>query len=698
MPRGNGITLWIIASWLLASLLSSSAKPLVIGYERFYADKPSAEGGRLLFNELGCANCHEVDTGLPAYPGPKLEGLQLRLNADWIRQFLEAPQATKPGSTMPDLQLRKQEIEAILHYLASLKTKKVPKAFKFVNSERGMALYHQIGCVACHDPGPDFLSPAGKPDFNDFSYPAISLDKLEDKYDISSLSDFLYNSHTQRPAGRMPQFTLDREDGGDIAAYLLNYQNGDSEEYPRREPFEPDPSLANIGRMVVESKNCQACHQLTDTELASNPRLPISKEFQDLTQLSGHPQYDLDENQQTSIAAYLRQQDASGPAVTHQLEALNCYACHEQDGRGGADEARQVYFTGDAELGLAGRLPPPLNQLTAKLKKEWFKGALEGDKKVRPYLHTQMPNFGESIHPLIELIPEDKEQSEVSPGREMEWLASGQKLLGTTGGLGCITCHDWGEHKSLGIQALDISISTDRLRPDWFKQYLIDPSKTHKDTLMPSFWPQGQASNRDILNGDTHKQISAIYDFIASGSGIPKGFPSTLTGAYEMIPAGKPVVQRMFVDEVGTHVLVVGYPEGIHLAFNTESGQPALMWKGRFIDGYSTWYSRFPEFEKPLGQELVSWAKPRKSPQASFKGYRLDSEGRPEFILQYKDAEILEQFIPQKEGQEATGMLRVISYSGLGQLNDERLTHPSDVSKTELKDNDPMVRTFLYQW
>ena len=34
------------------------AEPLVVGFDRFHAVEPAAEGGRLLFNELGCANCH----------------------------------------------------------------------------------------------------------------------------------------------------------------------------------------------------------------------------------------------------------------------------------------------------------------------------------------------------------------------------------------------------------------------------------------------------------------------------------------------------------------------------------------------------------------------------------------------------------------------------------------------------------------
>jgi hypothetical protein len=36
----------------------AQAEPLVIGYERFHSETPSAVGGAILFSELGCANCH----------------------------------------------------------------------------------------------------------------------------------------------------------------------------------------------------------------------------------------------------------------------------------------------------------------------------------------------------------------------------------------------------------------------------------------------------------------------------------------------------------------------------------------------------------------------------------------------------------------------------------------------------------------
>ena len=75
----------------LLSILGASAEPWVAGFERFHAASPDAAGGRLLYNELGCVNCHGGDTGLPARRGPDLTGVTTRAGAQWLRAFIADP-------------------------------------------------------------------------------------------------------------------------------------------------------------------------------------------------------------------------------------------------------------------------------------------------------------------------------------------------------------------------------------------------------------------------------------------------------------------------------------------------------------------------------------------------------------------------------------------------------------------------------
>ena len=84
----------LIGSMSLVSVLPVlCGEPLVVAFDRFHAKQPTAEGGRLLFNELGCANCHGGDTGLPARRGPNLMDVTQRVQAGWLRAFLTDPAA-----------------------------------------------------------------------------------------------------------------------------------------------------------------------------------------------------------------------------------------------------------------------------------------------------------------------------------------------------------------------------------------------------------------------------------------------------------------------------------------------------------------------------------------------------------------------------------------------------------------------------
>ena len=598
---------------------------------------------------------------------------------------------------MPNLHLRDGEVEAVIHYLASRAPEKpVGKAFKFVNAERGMALYHDFGCAACHEPSSDFYPAEGKPDPKSFTYPHVPLPDLKRKYDIDSLSAFLYNAHLYRPHGRMPQFKLDREDGGDIAAHLLDFQNGDASYYTPIPTFLSNESLASIGKIVVKTRNCVACHNISSTKELTPTVYSISPNIS-LDGLKNHPDYSLSEGQVHSIELFLNtSQTGETPALSH-LQALNCMACHDRDGSGGPDSARRVYFSGDHDLGDSGRYPPPLTEVGRKLQPEWMNGVLNGKNNIRPYLNVQMPVFGRSVQSLASVLAkDDQSRSKINfpPGH----AKAGQKLLGTQGGLNCITCHNWGERRSLGIRALDLSNMTERLTLDWLHDYLINPAAYRSNTLMPAFWPNGIASNQEILKGHTRAQIASIYEFANNGTGIPEGFPDQNSNEFEIIPTDRPVIQRSFMEGIGAHAILVGFPESIHLAFDGQSGEPALLWKGRFFDAYRTWYSRFPEFEKPLGSDLIFWQPSEFAGQRKYRGYRVDSAGIPEFILSLEGADLFERYIPTTDASGTPGMQRVIRYTRERQLTDPRLRHPDSVTTIELNDSDPMTRRFIYQW
>jgi hypothetical protein len=260
-----------------------------------------------------------------------------------------------------------------------------------------------------------------------------------------------------------------------------------------------------------------------------------------------------------------------------------------------------------------------------------------------------MPRFGKVVDSFPELLASaDTRPEKILPDGNPE---QGRKLLGVVGGNGCITCHTWEKRPSLGIQALDLSSMAARYQPAWLRDYLVNPAASRPGTLMPSFWPNGVAANQSILGGDTDLQIASLLAFSAARSGEPEGFPSSVAGEFELLPKDRPLIQRTFLEPAGTHAVLVGFPAGIHLAYNGLTAQPMMVWKGRFFDAYHTWFTRSAPFENPLGEVLGKWtAYPvpagRGAEGVRFRGYRLDASGVPTFLSERNGVRVEERFEP----------------------------------------------------
>lgn len=673
------------------------AEPLVVGYSRFHADKPSADGGRVLYNELGCANCHKTRTELPVRQGPEIRGIAGRIRADWIRLFLISPEKAHPGSNMPALLGQNtDDAEAVVHYLCSLKPKSTAKLKvpPHVNAVRGEALFHTTGCVACHQASDSFVPDDGIPKTAEHSHPSNAFPQIVDKYSLASLSTFLLDPLQVRPDGRMPRILLEETEAADIAGYLLGFGGSDGKTAPGLEGFLADSVLAKRGEAVVRKARCAACHELPG-EVAAAPVVLSRSEGGCLSENapSHVPGYFLNKNQREALSMYLGGRtevlsDARKAALT--VQSLNCAACHERDGIGGPDVGRKAYFSGDHNLGDTGRYPPPLTAVGRKLQPEWFEKVLEGGNRVRPYLKTRMPVYGVATAGVARLFEAaDKRAEEPLPGGDD---TAGRKLLGTQGGMGCITCHRWGERAALGIQALDLSNLGQRIKPEWLREYLIDPAAYRPGTLMPAFWPGGQSTNAGILGGSTAQQVASIYSFAKSSNGAPEGFPEIDGGQFELVPKEKPIVQRTFLKEVGTHAVLVGFPTGVHLAVDGKNGRPALLWKGRFFDAYTTWFSRFAPFETPLSENIVRWpVGTAHETSVQFNGYRLDTNGVPSFLYLVSGGSVEDRF----EGVE-NGVLRRIKWSE--GAPEPQVTHPDEVIVKEELPVKPGQRRFTYLW
>jgi cytochrome c2 len=454
-----------------------------------------------------------------------------------------------------------------------------------------------------------------------------------------------------------------------------------------------DPAKAARGRELFASLGCAACHELTPGErLASGLKAPplgslaASKSGGCLaTPRAGVPRFALSTSQEAALRdAVAGAASPVGPAeagagVLHRMTALNCLACHVRDGFGGPSEARADYFTtvDNADLGDEGRIPPHLNRVGDKLRKEWVRKVLLQKGAVRPYIATRMPQFGASV---VGTLPDAFEKADASPSSPAPSPSAqdakfGRQLVGT-GGVSCIACHMFGGHKSLGIPAIDLTTVPERLKREWFVRYLPDPAALRPGTRMPSFWPEGKAANRDILGGSTQRQLEAIWAYLSEGKGakLPEGL---IPVEIELTPATEPLVYRHFIEGAGSRAIAVGYPEKAHLAWDANNLRLALIWHGKFMDAGKHRRDRGAGYEGPLGDDLLKL--PDGAPFAALpaltrpwpgdagkaagyqmKGYRLDEHRRPIFLYTFDGISVEDHPVPVPREPEP-GFVRRLS-------------------------------------
>jgi len=209
---------------LPALVFAADVPPRVAGFERFYAaEGDSVAAGQLFLGELNCTSCHQADAALASVvqkkQAPVLDTVCSRVKPQYLLKFLADPQAAKPGTTMPNVLSavpeaeRAKVAEAIVHFLAT--TGKVTHTNPMrQHVSRGEALFHAIGCLACHDPRKE---PAVQP-----LPTSIVLGTPSRKYTLPGLMQFLENPLAVRPGGRMPHLNLTKNDARDIASFLLN--------------------------------------------------------------------------------------------------------------------------------------------------------------------------------------------------------------------------------------------------------------------------------------------------------------------------------------------------------------------------------------------------------------------------------------------------------------------------------------------
>jgi plastocyanin len=155
-----------------------------------------------------------------------------------------------------------------------------------------------------------------------------------------------------------------------------------------------------------------------------------------------------------------------------------------------------------------------------------------------------------------------------------------------------------------------------------------------------------------------------------------------------LVVAAEPVIYRNFIQGAGNRAIGVGYPGGINIAWNAESMNLALLWKGAFIDAAMHWNSRGGGHQPPLGYDVLTpsgdvspaffvtdkpesawpaYDKVKRFEGFAWKGYALDAKRSPTFRYTWQGAEIEESFSATGDGNKPDGkptLIRSVKISG----------------------------------
>lgn len=659
----------VVLVFLLAPDVWSAEKnvPFVPAWDRFgqHQEIPDSLSSTVLISELSCVACHA--SGNPIYQakaGPQLQDAGTRLNQNWIQKYLMDPAEQRHGTTMPDVLAdltsaeKAQAAKALAAFLASQQKplfeikgtgiNPVPLEFwKHGDSERGREIYHTTGCVACHeaDEGYDVsemklsdsdrqLEQLDPEDIAELGLEAaarrvnsIPHPQLHRKYTLKSLTWFLTKPEAVRPSGRMPNPGLRAVDAADVAKWLIEKSSRtDGKDVAEQQPVNSDPVdpvLVQQGAVLFQRRGCVNCHAMPSIPVAASASLEaVAASLKAnpgrsscLSNPTGRmPRYHLDQNQARSISSGLQSLNTrleTKQALQLTMLQLNCYACHERQQQGGVGRYRKAYFetVGQIDIGDEGRLPPPLTGVGARLKTAWMKNVFRGKAALRPFMTIRMPLYPDST---VSKLPGQFQKvdhpqpfpSEQQVFGQVDGLAdAGRQLMDA----GCVQCHVFNGESLPGTVGVNLTNVADRVNADWLHAFLLNPGAVKRGTRMPTFFPGGKSQNSTILNGDTSKQISAIYAYLKEidKQPLPQKIADVRNQDFELRPTDAPIVFRTFMPVAGTHAIAVGYPENVHVAFDAENLFWAEAWRGRFLDAQGTWYVRAAPPAVPLGDERI---------------------------------------------------------------------------------------------
>lgn len=364
---------------------------------------------------------------------------------------------------------------------------------------------------------------------------------------------------------------------------------------PQRAEFQLDEEAVQRGRIAARASRCDACHAVADPEFAKLPAPAVAKAWGDLGlgECSVANGADL-QKQHSELPEH------ASPATLLHIAMTNdgCYSCHTRGGVGGLAKDVVAHLREIEDIGEEGMVPPDLTSVGRRLRPDWMLKVIAKGHKSRNYVAMRMPAYGEErarqyVAWFGELDADGVVDAE--PEFSADAVELGRTLAGT-GGRNCISCHTMSGKPSLGPQGMDLAKQHERLRPGWFRDWLLQPTTLRPNTRMPALWLSGSPQDA--------KDVDAIRTWLSLGESapLPKG---VVVDAKSLVlePIDRPILHGAFLKDVSARCLAVGTPARTHFAYDLVKPRLVWLWRGAFMDARGTWHGRAGKLIEPLGKD-----------------------------------------------------------------------------------------------
>ncbi len=511
------------------------------------AAKGSASKGKELVASLGCMACHQVEPNKSEAPrtrdslrrefGPNLIGLGSKTSEQWLYDWLKNPNRYHADTKMPSLRLSDQEAADIASYLAQDKSAVVDKPAPAVDDKvldgivmdflkksetmagaqtklkamdqnaklmfAGQKLIREYGCYGCHNIsgfenekpiGPE-LTEIGTKSLHRLDFGFINVEDTKQGWFKQKLMDpRSYDRgrvHESLDKLRMPNFKFTEEEAEAVTTALLGFvrDRPNANKMPNQGV---EASFINEGRRVIRQLNCQGCHIIEGE----------GRSVQD------------------SIAKWLV--DFQGKSETEAASFLSSF------------------------------VPPNLLGEGAKVQAQWLFEFLHNPTPIRPWLSIRMPTYNYKSSQTNSLVKyfnyldgqEFPFTDMYHPNLSKEEFAAAEKMFSKEV-FGCTLCHIVGDQMPSGSQdtwAPNLGLAAGRLKPDWIVKWITNPPALLPGTKMPVFFDPNsfdQSGPPDILDGDEHRQIKALRDYLLTISAQPQLYKKEIPKAVEAPKAEK---------------------------------------------------------------------------------------------------------------------------------------------------------------